>query len=102
MATVRTETPAQIRHELQSLETNIHYAVLNVMAQQDLVERLKAARRESYLAERVLANVKELLTLHLTAFERHKMQIRAAAARAYRAAGATRGGIAVNLEHMAR
>jgi hypothetical protein len=38
----------------------------------------------------------------VTAFERHKMQIRAAAARAYRAAGATRGGIAVNLEHMAR
>jgi hypothetical protein len=76
MATVRTETPAQIRQELQNLETNIHYAVLDVMAQQDLVERLKAARRESYLAERVLANFKELLTLYLTARDRLAASLR--------------------------
>ena len=34
-------------------------------------------------------------------FERHKDQIRVAAARAYRATGATREAIAINPEHMA-
>jgi hypothetical protein len=38
----------------------------------------------------------------LAAFERHKGQIRVAAARAYRATGATREAIAINPEHMAR
>ena len=35
----------------------------------------------------------------LAAFERHKAQIRVAAARAYLANGATREAIAINLEH---
>lgn len=38
----------------------------------------------------------------LAAFERHKDQIRVAAARAYRATGATREPIAINPEHIAR
>jgi len=38
----------------------------------------------------------------LAVFERHKDQIRLAAARAYLATGATREAIAINPEHMAR
>jgi hypothetical protein len=38
----------------------------------------------------------------LVAFERHKNQIRVAAARAYLTTGAIRGAIAINPEHIAR
>jgi hypothetical protein len=75
MASVGRETAAQIRQQLRAAETGIEAALLNVLAQERLVERLKSVGRSADLAERLLVSFKDLLTLRIASRDRMKSNL---------------------------
>jgi len=76
MAIYDDNTPEHVRQGLLMIEAEITAAVLNVLAQEDVVERLKAAGYSTQLAERMLSSFKDVLTLRITARDRIRALLR--------------------------
>jgi len=76
MAIYDDTTPEHVRERLQLIEAEIRAAVLNVLAQEDVVERLRAGGYSTDLAEHMLSSFRDVLTLRMTARDRLRTLLR--------------------------